>query len=153
MDKKIWRIDLFEKIVQLINCGKYEECENICRNLNFSEIKDDFLKYSYDTNSFSLYSFVVYMVAKSEDNRWLDLALSLVIGPLCFVEGAYSIGLFHARQLVKKDFCVENLLQLLFFYTIPEKLINRDEALEIANQVLKLEPTNQVALQIVRSSK
>ena len=141
---------MLERIVRLINCGKYEECENICQNLNFPEIKDYFLKQAYVTSSFSLYSFVVYMVTKTDDNRWHDLALSLVIGPLCFIEGAYSIGLFHARQLVKKDFCVKNLVQVLFFYTIPEKLINKDEALEIANQVLKLDPNNQVALQIIR---
>ena len=142
---------MIEKIIQLINYGKYEEGEKIRRNLSFSEIKNNFLKHAYDTNNFSLYSFVLYMVTKTEDDRWLELALSLVIGPLCFIEGAYSIGLFHARQLVRKNFCVKNLLQLLFFYNIPEKLINRDEALEIANQVLKLDPSNQVALQVIRS--
>jgi len=146
-------MDLLEKIIQLINSGKYDESEKICRNLNFTEIRNGFLKIAYDTTNFSLYSFVFYMFTKTEDDRWLDLALSLVIGPLCFVEGAYSIGLFHARQLIRKKNCVKNLVQLLFFYTIPEKLINRDEALEIAHQVLKLDPINQVALQIVSSSK
>ena len=141
---------MLEKIVELINSGKYKECEIICRNLTFTEIKDDFLKRAYDTSSFSLYSFVLYMDTKTEDSRWLDLAFSLIIGPLCFIEGAYSVGLFHARELVRRNFCVKNLEQLLFFYTIPEKLINRDEALEIANQILKIEPSNQVALQIIR---
>ena len=151
MGKRLGRMimDLFGKMVQLINSGKYDESEKICLNISFSEIKNNFLKLAYDTSNFALYSFAFYMFTKTEDNRWLDLALSLVVGPLCFVEGAYSIGLFHARQLVRKSFCVKNLVQLLFFYTIPEKLINRDEALKIAKQVLKLDPCNKVALQII----
>ncbi|MCR5763623.1 MAG: hypothetical protein K6G00_09615 [Treponema sp.] len=146
-------MELLEKITQLISSGKYDEGEKICQNLSFMKIKNDFLKLAYDTTNFSLYSFASYMFTKTEDERWLELAISLLIGPLCFVEGAYSIGLFHARQLARNKNCVKNLVQLLFFYDIPEKLINRDEALEIAHQVLRLDPSNQLALQIISSSK
>uniref|UniRef100_UPI00386593EC hypothetical protein n=1 Tax=Treponema saccharophilum TaxID=165 RepID=UPI00386593EC len=73
------------------------------------------------------------------------------IGPLCFVDGAYSIGLFHARQLLAKEYSVKNLEMLLFFHDLPEKLVGRDEALKIAARILRLEPGNQLALRITKS--
>lgn len=146
-------MDTMTNLIQLINNGNYDESENICKKLNFKNLENDLIKYAYDSCNFSLYSFAFYMYIKKQDEKWLKLSLSLIIGPLCFVDGAYSIGLFLARQLVKKDRSVDNLVQLLFFYDIPEKLLSKDEALEIAEQILKLNPDNQIALKVIKDKE
>lgn len=45
----------------------------------------------------------------------------------------------------------KKLEMLLFFHDLPEKLVGRDEALEIAACILRLEPGNQLALRITKS--
>ena len=72
----------------------------------------------------------------------------MMLNPLCFVEGAYSAALFHARELLAMEKSVENLERVLFFYNIPEKLIEEEEAILISREILKLEPDNKIALNI-----
>lgn len=71
--------------------------------------------------------------------------------PLCHIEGAYSVALFYARELLKVSPSVRNREQLLFFYQIPEKLISKDEAIEISIEILNQEPDNTVAKKVVYS--
>ena len=73
-----------------------------------------------------------------------------MLNPLCFLEGAYSVALFHSRELLKNERNVLNLERILFFYNIPEKLVDKNEAKSIAQEILKLEPDNVVAHDIVK---
>ena len=141
------------QLLNFIKSGKYDDATKICSMYTFNELKDFLLKTAYDTSDFSLYSFASYMFTKTDKTEWLETALSLVIGPFSFVDGVYSIGLFHARQLLTKEYSIQNLEMLLFFHNIPEKLINQDEAFEIANHILKLDSSNQLALQIIRKGR
>lgn len=43
-----------------------------------------------------------------------------------------------------------NLERLLFFYNIPEKLINDEEAKNIAEEILKTDANNKVAQDIIK---
>ena len=147
--EKVGRIILLEQLLSFIKSGKYDDATKICSMYTLNQLKDFLLKAAYDTSDFSLYSFAQYMFIETDKIEWLKTALSLVIGPFCFVDGAYSIGLFHARQLLARDYSIQNLEQLLFFHDIPEKLINRDEALEIADRILKFDSSNQLALKII----
>ena len=89
------------------------------------------------------------MIEKERKESWIRLAINIMLNPLCFIEGAYSIGLFHARELLAIDRNVENLERLLFFYNIPEKLIDYKEASSIAEELLLMESDNEVALELL----
>lgn len=67
---------------------------------------------------------------------------------LCFIEGAYSAALFHSRELLFMKRSIRNLERILFFYNIPEKLVDKEEAQFIAQEILKKDPQNLVALKI-----
>lgn len=73
-----------------------------------------------------------------------------MINPLCFIEGAYSIALFHARELLKMNSSVVNMERILFFHNIPEKLVGHTEARLIANEIISVEPNNAVALEVLK---
>ena len=128
--------------------GKYKEAEEICKNINETGIRDMLLSIAYDTENICIYSFVHYMIKKTEKVSWIQLAIDVMLNPLCFLEGAYSVALFHARELllIKRD--IENLERILFFYNIPEKLVDEREAQFVAEEILKMEPDNEVALKI-----
>lgn len=144
---------MYEQLIDLIYHGKYKEAAEICSNFTLKELNEKILSTAYDSNNFCLYSFSLYMFTTSNKLEWLEIAVSLVIGPLCFVEGAYSIGLFHTRQLIEKELNKKNLLSLLFFYTLPEKLITTEEALDTATKILEFDSYDQTALKIINEIK
>ena len=129
--------------------GKYQDVEDICKEMNAFEIRDIFMSIAYETESINVYGFMAHMSRKQENIEWLKLAVDIMLNPLCFIEGAYSIALFHARELLSIDRNVENLERILFFYNIPERLIDEDEARCIAEELLAIELDNKVAFQII----
>lgn len=78
------------------------------------------------------------------------MVVDIMINPLCFIEGAYSVALFHSRELLIKERSVENLERIIFFYNIPEKLIDKEEVECISAEILKKEPNNEVALSVIK---
>lgn len=129
--------------------GKYQNIERVYENIDDDIIKNILLEAAYEMESLCVYSFVQYMVNKTKKISWLELAIDILLGPLCFMEGAYSVALFHSRELLLVNRSVENLERLLFFYDIPEKLVPIEEAKMIAEEILMKEPNNKVALSVI----
>ena len=132
--------------------GNYKKAEEICHNKDMIKISDAIVAIAYDTSSMSVYSFMRYMIEKTKDISWMELAIEVMIHPLCFIEGAYSIALFHAREILSMQKSLENLERILFFYNIPEKLICKKEALVIADTILNIQPDNEIALEVRNSN-
>ncbi len=130
--------------------GKYKEAEEQCKSMDDNSIRDMIMTIAYDTESIGVYSFIRYMIEKTKKRSMVELAVDIMINPLCFVEGAYSVALFHARQLLLIEKNVANLEKILFFYHIPEKLIDKEEAQCIAKEILKMEKKNKVALDVIK---
>lgn len=139
---------MIDTIKLKIEQGKYIELEEICKEMDISKLRDVMLNIAYETESISVYGFIVYMTQKKDDVEWIKLAIDVLLNPLCFIEGSYSIALFHARELLSYDKNVENLERILFFYNIPEKLVDDAEAYRIAEEILAIETDNKAALQI-----
>ena len=135
-----------EELKTFLFQGRYAELEQICKNMNAARIEDMILEIAYETDSISVYSFVRYMIEKTGSSDWRKLAFQVMAFPLCFVEGAYSVALFHARELLSMERTVENLDRMLFFYDIPERLLDQKEAKAIVNEILTIEPKNELAL-------
>ncbi len=131
---------LEEKLLQ----GKYADAEKICEKMDIKNVGSMLMNIAYDTENICVYSFVQYMIWKTEQIEWMELAIDIMINPFCFLEGAYSVALFHSREVlrIKKD--IKNLERILFFYHIPEKLVSTEEAKKIAEEILKVEPTNKL---------
>lgn len=128
--------------------GNYEDIANICRDMDTDNIRDILITIAYDSENISVYSFVLYMIKKTENAIWIELAVDIMMNPLCFIEGAYSVALFHSRELLFMKRSIRNLERILFFYNIPEKLVDKEEAQLIAQEILKKDPQNLVALKI-----
>ncbi len=129
--------------------GKYLDIEEICMEMNASMFRDILMNIAYETESINVYGFIAHMTRKAENVEWLKLAVDIMLNPLCFIEGAYSIALFHARELLSIDRNAENLERILFFYNIPERLVDEDEACCIAEELLAIESDNNVAFEII----
>lgn len=135
---------LEEKLLQ----GRYADAEKICKKMSMKDVRNMVMNIAYNTESICVYSFTQYMIHKTERIEWMELAIDVMINPLCFFEGAYSVALFHSREILEVEKSIENLERILFFYHIPEKLLSIEEAKEIAEEILKVDPTNKVVLEL-----
>ena len=143
-----------EKVLnKLIFEGKYFEAEKIVKKMSAKEQRDEIMNLAYGSESIAVYSFLRYMTEKNKTQFWLDLTIDVMINPLCFIEGAYSIALFHARELLEINLSSKNLERILFFYNIPEKLVENTEAKLVAKKIIEIEPDNIVALEILKWTK
>ncbi|USG64640.1 hypothetical protein NDK47_21225 [Brevibacillus ruminantium] len=118
--------------------------------IDFSAFSDLLHELAYDTSDLVCYTFVNFlMYSQGERSDLHHLASSLLSHPLCHIEGAYKSALLHSRrasELSPEDVALKEYL--LFFHIIPEKLVSKEEAIEIASVVLQVEPNSQVAKDI-----
>lgn len=126
--------------------GKYKQAEETLKTMDINSIRDMIMTVAYDTENICIYSFIQYMMKKTRKASWIELAIDVMLNPLCFVEGAYSVALFHARELLLIEKNIKNLERIIFFFNIPEKLVDEEEAKCIAKEILEVEPNNEVAL-------
>ncbi len=135
-----------EEFIKNLIQGKYKETEEICKDMDTGSIRDMLMTIAYDTENICVYSFIQYMINRTGKASWIELAIDIMINPLCFIEGAYSVALFHARELLLIEKNVNNLERIIFFHSIPEKLVDEEEVKYISKEILKIEPNNEVAL-------
>lgn len=126
--------------------GKFEIAEEKCKIMDDSKIRDIIMMIAYDTENICVYSFIQYMIKKTGKASWIELAIDVMLNPLCFIEGAYSVALFHARELLLIEKSIKNLERIIFFYNIPERLVDEEEVKGIVKEILVVEPNNKVAL-------
>ena len=129
---------------------KYEQAAKKFKNMNNEEIHDIiWFNIADRTESLSVYGFTQYMFKKTGNTVWLSLSVSIMAYVLCRMEGAYDVGIFHGRELVSLEKNIDNLILLLSFYGIPERLMKEEEAESIAKEILKLDKNNEIALNVL----
>ena len=85
-----------------------------------------------------VYVFLCDILNEKESADIHYLASLILIGPFSHLEGAYAGGYYHAKKAIKLD--PDNIgfkEYILFFYSVPEQLLPRNEAISIAKEVLK----------------
>ena len=101
------------------------------------------------TESLSVYGFTQYMFRKTGNTVWLSLSVSIMAYVLCWMEGAYAVGICHARELVSLEKNIDNLILLLSFYRLPEYLMDDEETEKVAKEILALDTNNKEALAVL----
>ncbi|KXB62215.1 hypothetical protein HMPREF3180_01667 [Leptotrichia wadei] len=134
--------------VDILNVN-YEEANKKRVNINKQEIYEIIWNMADITESFTFYGFSQYMYKKTENVIWLNLSTSLLSFTFCCVEGAYAVGIFHAREAVGIEKNLENLVTLLSFYGLPEYLMDDEEAENIAKEILELDKNNERAIYVL----
>lgn len=139
------QMDIEKYIIQ----GRYEDARAIYEQFGWKEdkvAKDFFFNLAYDTGSICIYNFVVYMINTTQKTFWMEVAKEIMEGALCHIEGGYSVALFYARELLKRERSVENLQAIIAFYEIPEQLIDEEELADLVEEILEKDPFNKIAL-------
>ena len=141
---------MLEEIERDILNAKYEQAAKKFKNMSDEDIHDIiYFNIADKTESLSVYGFTQYMFKKTGNTVWLSLSVSIMAYILCCMEGAYAVGIFHARELVSLEKNIDNLILLLSFYELPERLMKEEEAESIAKEILKLDINNEIALNVL----
>lgn len=139
-----------EIIKKSILQGKFETAYEFSKYFSPDEFEDLLLGVAYDTQSITVYAFVCYLIELNDCIEYHNIAQTLMANPLCFIEGAYVTALYHNRSILKMN--SENInakLMLLFYNTLPDKLVSDAEAVIAAKEILVKEPENKTALNYI----
>ena len=142
-----------QQFLEHLNNAEFAKAETLLNKTNLPQIKDTLLTFSCESESIIGLGFAMYMFNKSDDYFWCDCIIMLLLNPLCFIEGAYQLAYHHAKLMLDHNRSEENLVQILFFNEIPEKLLSKDDAIKIAEEIISLNPKNETARNTLKKLK
>jgi hypothetical protein len=135
----------------LILSGKFKEAREMAEKMTVNELTDSLLELAYETDGMMAYTFVNYLICSAGEDSDLHYLASLLLSqPLCHFDGAYKAALYHARKALELSSNDTDLkVYLLFFHDIPDKLVSKEEAVRLAQDILIDDPENQIAKRIL----
>ncbi|MBS1987742.1 hypothetical protein JST56_01995 [Candidatus Dependentiae bacterium] len=142
-----------EKIIEeLIIKGDFFEAKKSLDSIDQEQLRIILLNLG-DDNNICAYSFICFLILDCKTIEYHSLASEILIH--CFPHlGGYAAALYHVRrylQLCPDD--VDMLEMLLFFHNVPEKLVSREEAIQVAGEILKKNPDSSHAKAIFSEEK
>lgn len=137
-------------IMDLILMGEFEAVNNKIVSWDQQEIENFLVPFACKSPNIAIYGFIVNNLIRKEISFWHSMAAVLFLAPLCHFEGAYSLGLYHTRRAMALDTSDIGAKQLLLsYYNSPSPMVTKDEAVQIAQEILSLDPDNKYALSII----
>lgn len=141
---------MIEELKKYILDGEFEVCKKICNNITYQQLEDNIMLIALETDNISTYFFILHMLFEKESAELHSLASSLLSGVFTYIPGVYYNAYSHmlkAVQLSPNNY--EYMEGLLLFYHIPDKIIDKNTALRIANEILNINPKSESAKSII----
>lgn len=140
-----------EIIYKYLYQGKFDELSVLCEEMPREKIKIEFYNCASDDENIGIYFFTEYMALKTCDEFWNNLSSMIIGNALCHLEGAYAIVAFKARKMLEKEKSIKNLENFLMQYRWPDCDIEPEEAKQVAEDLLEIDPQNRLAKEILNS--
>ncbi len=134
--------------------GEFEAVKNLMSATDFLAFEEAYISSAHEEESVMYYTCLLDMIKAEETAEIHDLAFLLLVYPLSDVPGALDAAYYHAKSSIDltegKE--VKSLLQMLLLHAIPEPLISDKKAFSVAKQILKLDPNNKVARNVLKET-
>lgn len=141
---------VYEEFVKCLNASDFGNGAAQINEVPLGEREEIILRAAYETESIIVYTFVCYLIETEGNFYYHHTAMELMTHPFSHIEGAYSSAVYHLKRLCENDPGNVGYMELiLFFWSVPEKLISNDEALDTAKKILEYEPDNPIALEAI----
>lgn len=134
--------------------GEFDAVKNLISATDFLEFEEAYISSAYENESVMYYTCLLYMIKEAETTEIHDLAFLLLVYPLSDVPGAIEAAYYHAESSIDltKGKEVKSLLQMLLLHALPEPVISDKKAFEVSKQILKLDPSNKVARNVLKDT-
>ncbi|MDQ0417598.1 MULTISPECIES: hypothetical protein [Thermoactinomycetaceae] len=130
--------------------GNMEEARELAFQVDFDDLHECLIGLSHETGSMFIYTFGYSLLLKQESAKLHELLYVMLSISLPYIEGAYESSLYHARRAAALDpDDVEYKSCILLFHEIPDQLVSKEEAVEIAKEIITVDPTNSAATKIL----
>lgn len=134
--------------------GEFKSVKSLMSEADFMEFEEAYISSAHEVESMMFYTCILDMLKKEETSEMHDLAFLLLVYPLSETQGALDSAYYHAESSIKltdgKE--VKSLLQMLLLHAVPEPVISDKKAFDISRQILKLDPSNSVARNVLKET-
>ena len=134
--------------------GEFESLKQLMSETDFMDFEEAYISSAHEVESTMFYTCILDMMKQEETAELHELAFLLLVYPLSDVKGALDSAYYHAEASIKltdgKE--VKSLLQMLLLHAVPEPVISDKKAMEISRQILKLDPSNNVARNVLKDT-
>lgn len=138
------------RLKEFVMSLRFTEAKKLVSKLDDDELENVLLELSLESESIIYYSFVQDMLKSHETAMLHYIASILMSQSLKHLKGAYLTAFYHAKKAVDLTPNDSSLKEyLLYFNDIPEKLLSDDEARKLADEILTVDPENDVAKKYV----
>lgn len=142
-------------LMTLIKMNQFSKAKILFETYDIDEISEKIIGDAFDHETDILYQFVRYLIEQKETVKLHDLAFDLLVHPFCHYNRAYYRAYDHVQRTValthRQD--VACLECLLFLAEVPDQVTPKQEALAVANEILRMEPKNRVAKDFLKGMK
>jgi len=141
---------LYKKVDSFLKQGDFVQALELIKTQSDLSLMDILSQISADKSTLYCYSFLISRLLrqKSAENHYFAFVyLAYIIN---FYSGAYGLGLYHLRAAISLD--PENIEYkegLLFLHRIPERIVDKQEAIKVAEEILGKRPDSEKAMQIL----
>lgn len=131
--------------------GDFKLAKDIANKMRLEDLESDLMEIAFETDNIATYFFIVNMLNEEESAEIHAIGASILSTAFSQINGSYNLALNHMRKAMQLD--PNNITYkegMLLFYNIPEQLITRTEAIELAGEIIKINPENQHAKDILQ---
>lgn len=134
--------------------GQFDAVKRLMSESDFMDFEEAYISSAHEVESIMFYTCILDMIKAEETAEMHDLAFLLLVYPLSELEGALDAAYYHAEASIKLTDGqeVKSLLQMLLLHAIPEPVISDKKAFDVSKQILKLDPANNVARNVLKET-
>lgn len=150
MGKNEKLIKLIRSLEALVLEYKFDEASELLVDLDELTITSVIDTSGHDKPGVLAYVFVSFLLKKEEKAIYHNIASILMSGAFNYLPGAYLASYYHSKRAIKLD--PSNIgykNTLLFLRQIPEKILEKEEAVQLAKEILNEKPDSDSALGIL----
>lgn len=140
-----------EQFIQAVIAGKFDEALKLVESFSEKELESYLYILADDESNLCAYAFSCFLLLKREVIFYHKLAY-LIIGFACpYLKGSAEAASHHARRIFElslPDNPAEGA-RILSLFDTPDKPIEEEEAIYVAQIMLEKDPLNEQALQII----
>lgn len=136
------------EFINTISSGKFFSAKQLLQTIPSGAIANFLINITFETNLIGIYTFVVFLLLENESIFFHEIAIEIL--SVSMWKGANAAAFLHAKQIVKlAPANIKRKQHLLTYFGIPDCIMPYEEALFIAKEILKKDPTNITALETI----
>jgi hypothetical protein len=125
------------KLKELIASGNFLEAKKMLPHIAHKKLAATLFDIGYHDENNCAYAFVCFVMLEDETVNYHCLASEIMTLAFPHLNGGYETALFHIRRAMELDPSdIELDETLLFFHSLPNKLVSDEEAQRVAVKLL-----------------